>query len=94
MTTDERVEQIKAVMADAESKAGSIRHDVRALKDAFAEIHTNGDAGYLRSKAFFTELDALATSFEHGLFDIHARMTEYAIEHGIDGLGTMGGGGR
>lgn len=94
MTTDERVEQIKATMAAAEAKAADIRRDVRALKDAFAEIHTNGDAGYLRSKAFFTELDALATAFEADLYDIHARMTEYAIERGIDGLTTMGGGGR
>lgn len=94
MTTEEAVAAIVAVMADAESKAGNIRHAVRDAKAAFQDIHDNGDAGYLRSRAFATELDALATTFESALFDIHARMTEYAIEKGIDGLGTMGGGGR
>lgn len=94
MTTEEAVAAIAEVMADAESKAANIRHAVRDAKAAFQDIHDNGDAGYLRSKAFATELDALATGFEAGLFDIHARMTEYALPRGIDLPGVLSGGGR
>ncbi len=94
MTTEEAVAAIAAVMADAESKAANIRHAARDAKSAFQDIHDNGDAGYLRSKAFATELDALATKFEAALFDIHARMTEYAQERGVDLPGILSGGGR
>ncbi len=93
-TTEEAVAAIAEVMADAESKAANIRHAARDAKAAFQDIHDNGDAGYLRSKAFATELDTVATAFEADLFDLHARMTEYAQERGIDLPGIEGGGGR
>ena len=94
MTTEEAVAAIAEVMADAEAKASTIRHAVRDVKSAFLDINANGDAGYLRTKAFATELDTVATSFEAALFDLHARMTEYAQSRSIDLPGILSGGGR
>lgn len=93
-TTDEAVAKIAEVMADAESKAGTIRAKVRGLKDEFEAIHSNGDAGYLASKGFFTSLDALVTQFESDLYSIHGAMTDYAQDRGIDLPSVEGGGGR
>jgi hypothetical protein len=94
MTTEDAVAAIAEVMADAEGKAVQVRNKVRGLKEKFEAIHANGDAGYLATKSFFTELDALATKFEADLFDAHRRMTIYAQERNIDVPGIQGGGGR
>ena len=93
-TTDEAVSTIANAMADAEQKAGAVRAKLRGLKDEFEAIHVNGDAGYLATKGFATELDALATQFEAALFDIHQRMTIYAQSRGIDLPSPLSGGGR
>ena len=81
-------------MQESEQRAAAIRVRLRGLKDEFEEIHANGDAGYLATKGFATELDALATTFEAELFDIHQRMTIYAQSRGIDLPSPLSGGGR
>lgn len=93
-TTEEAVNTIAEAMALSETEAGGIRRRLRGLKDEFEAIHFNGDAGYLATKGFATELDALATQFEAELFDIHQRMTIYAQARGIDLPSPLSGGGR
>lgn len=93
-TTEEAVAAIADAMGEAEDQAGAIRRELRKLKDEFEAIHVNGDAGYLATKGFATELDALATQFEAALFDIHQRMTIYAQARGIDLPSPLSGGGR
>lgn len=93
-TTEEAVNTIANAMAKAEQRAGTIRAELRGLKDEFEAIHVNGDAGYLATRGFSTELDALATRFEAELFDIHQRMTIYAQSRGIDLPSPLSGGGR
>ncbi len=94
MTTDEAVAKIAEVMADAESKAHTISTKITGLKDEFEAINENGDAGYLASRKFHTRGVAIAAQFEAQLFDLHADMTAYAIERGIDLPSIEGGGGR
>lgn len=93
-TTDEAVNAIASAMQESEQRAGAIRARLRGLKDEFEAIHVNGDAGYLATRGFATELDALATQFEAALFDVHQRMTIYAQSRGIDLPSPLSGGGR
>lgn len=93
-TTEEAVNTIASAMQEAEQRAAATRIRLRGLKDEFEAIHVNGDAGYLATKGFATELDSLATKFEAELFDIHQRMTIYAQSRGIDLPSPLSGGGR
>lgn len=93
-TTDVHVVAIADAMAEAEQKAGMIRAKLRSLKDDFETINQNGDAGFLATKKFFTQLDAAASSFEAKLYVLHSDMTVYAQERGIDLPSPLSGGGR
>ncbi len=94
MTTDEAVAAIADAMADAESKAHTIRAKLTGLKDEFEAVNQNGDAGYLATKKFYTRGVAIAALFEASLFELHADMTEYAQAKNIDLPSVEGGGGR
>lgn len=94
MSTPDAVAAIAAVFTDAETKALAIRHAVRDAKEAFKDINTNGDVGFLEATKFATQFDALATQFVADLYTLHSAMTVAAQAHSIDLPSIEGGGGR
>ncbi len=84
MNTRDAVQNIANAFAEAERRDRHTVKEGRALKDDFKSIATNGDAPSRITAAFFAEMDALNTRHTAERLALHNRLTDKAIELGID----------
>lgn len=103
MNTRDAVQNIANAFAEAERRDRHTVKEGRALKDDFKSIATNGDAKSRITGALYAEMDAMNTRHAAERLALHNRLTDKAIELGIDvpptgdtsggeDFGVMGGG--
>lgn len=93
MTVEEAVEAGATAFADAETKAKSIKHAFRDLKEVFETVRDGGHIGGIECLALTAQCDALATNFLADLYSLHYDLVERAKSAGID-LPSIESGGR
>lgn len=105
-TTHDAVQAIANHLADAEKRDRKNIVGGRRLKDDFQAISDNGNAPVLTTSSLFLELDALNTRQAAERLAFHRKITDKALELGIDvpptedddgedgGVAVMGGGDR
>lgn len=93
MTVEEAVAAGAAAFADAETKAKTIRHAFRDLKEVFETVRDGALIGGIECAALAAECDAVATQFVSDLYTLHLGLTNRAKELGID-LPSIESGGR
>lgn len=84
MTTQNAVQTIARIFADAEDAARKTKDSFRSARTILGEIQSNGDSGALVTQKYAGRMDALATKFEADVWALHEEMTSEAAKRNID----------
>lgn len=84
MNTNDAVQNIANGFAEAERRDRHTVKEGRKLRDDFKAIAENGAAPSRITGALFAEMDAMNTRHAAERLALHNRMTDKAIELGID----------
>jgi ketosteroid isomerase-like protein len=95
LTTEELVLKSQEAYAKAEKALATARKELSKLPGYYAQIHANGDIGYLLSSVRAAAANAAAgrvADAELEVFQNHQADTAVAQEHGFDLIQPMSGG--
>ncbi len=97
LPTDECVIKAQEAYAKAEKALAVARKELQKIPALYANIHANGDVGYLQSSVRSAAANAaagLVANAELAVFQNHQTDTAIAQERGFDLIQPMSGGGR